>query len=67
MKAADIAKLIPWNKLRRYEIANLAFEFAALYFAVDWAKHTSNQVLGIFVILFVVLMGFCCVAWACKQ
>ncbi len=64
-----IVKIIV-RKLRRYEVANISFSLGALFFASRFALATTGQVaslVAILVVLYVVVGGFNCVMWACKQ
>jgi hypothetical protein len=63
---SEVAKAIP-KKLRRYEVANLSYEVAALYFAIKYAQAAGNTLFPFIIIAFVIALGFLCVLWACKQ
>jgi hypothetical protein len=64
---SEIARLFPWRKLRRYEATNLLFEIVALFFTLKFVAHAQNESLASLLLLAVVLLGFLCVTWACKQ
>jgi hypothetical protein len=64
---AEIVKIFPWHKLRRYELTNLAFELIALYFTVKFAVHMHGEYEAALLLGAVVLLGFMCLIWACKQ
>lgn len=62
-----LVEAIPSKKLRHYEVANLAFEIAALYFTVQFTQQHKSEPLAFMLMGAVLLMGLCCVLWACKQ
>ena len=63
----ELIKRIPLQKLRRYEIVNLLFEIAALYFTSRFCSHHPYPGLCMLLIAGVLAMGFLCVRWACDQ
>lgn len=59
--------LIPWEKLRRYEIANLTGSGIAFYFTTNYAVSVGDQLNATLLLFFVTTMMFVCILWACEQ
>ena len=58
---------VPWKKLRRYELTNIAWSCIALYFTVQFALHQSSQLYPSLLLFVVLGATLGCVLWACKQ
>lgn len=58
---------LPLKKLRRYEVANLAFEIIALFFTLRFTLHHNIPVADYGLWVFVIVMGTVCIFWASKQ
>jgi hypothetical protein len=64
---AELFKNIPFRKLRRYEVANLLFEAVAVYFTLHYRSPQDNPAVALCMWIVVILLGFICILWACKQ
>ncbi|HUK25996.1 MAG TPA: hypothetical protein VLV49_15545 [Terriglobales bacterium] len=62
-----LIKAVPWHKLRRYEVTNIAWSLLALYFTVQFALHQSSLLYPSILLGVVVAATLGCVLWACKQ
>jgi len=62
-----LVDLIPWTKLRRYELTNLAWSCIALFFTVRFAMHQSNPLYPSILLVVIVSGTLGCIMWACKQ
>jgi hypothetical protein len=62
-----IASLVPWSKLRKYEITNLCFDGMALFVAWKWAMQQGASWFSVGVLFVTLALGFICVVWASKQ
>jgi hypothetical protein len=64
---SKLLKVIPFGKLRRYEVANLTFDVIALYFTARFTVHQSSPMACMLLWAGVIALGFVCILWACKQ
>ena len=62
-----LLKSIPFSKLRRYEVANLAFELLAFYFVCQFTRGLTHEAWSIALFGLVFVSGLTCIMWACKQ
>jgi hypothetical protein len=59
-----ILKLFP--KLTKYQTTNILFELMALFYTLKFTAQGRSELLATLTWLFVVLLGFRCVTWACR-
>ena len=64
---SELLKIIPVQKLRRYELANLLCEVIALFFTARFCAHHPSPNLCLLLWAAVIAMGFLCIRWACNQ
>ena len=62
----QFSKLI-LDKIDKKQATNLTFDIAALWTAWKFALNVGDAVVGGSVLIAVVLIGFSCVLWVCKQ
>lgn len=64
----QLLKLLPFKKLTRYDVTNLAFDLLALSYTLKFALKQEGGGIGVLLLWFTVIaLCLLCFIWASKQ
>lgn len=63
----QLLKILPLNKLTRYDVTNLFFDLLALYFTLQFALKVNGGIDVLVLWFAIVALCLVCFVWASKQ
>jgi hypothetical protein len=64
---ASIVKSLPWNKMNRCDVTNIAFDLIALYFTLQFTEKAGGTMPVLILWFCIVSLALFCVMWASRQ